>query len=340
MAEAANNERALLLKEIEQMKAQIKANDIESQARQKEQVIVKPKRLHQPKVISEDRQHQAIQEQVETTEFDKRPLQNKNFDKWIKELIEDKFERLSTVETQDRKSSKPEKSRERSSNKREKTFSLHRGRSKKRDHERSPTRSIRSVVSKPDSIRSIQSIAKSVKSVLFRRTEEEELMSEIDDDDVADRNAGEVGFIDYTYEKFTIHGPFIDKELNVFHAICTEYVRAAKISFAKRSPFARTNPASDRIYALIGSNRRSSWTNRGDWNQITNDLQILDFIFRKTIRSQSRMIRQPMMELEHFTEGTELNMRRFWRIMKSIFYKRDRLLTALEIDIIRFEEIK
>jgi hypothetical protein len=183
-------------------------------------------------------------------------------------------------------------------------------------------------------------MAKSIKSVLFKRTEEEEVLSEIDDDDIADVNAGKTGFIDFTSDKLMIHGPFVDRELNVFHAICLEYQTAAKISFAKRTAFVRTNPAHERVYALLGSNRRSSWTNRNDWTKATNDLRILDFIFRKIIRSESRRIREPIMELEHFAEDAVLDSRRFYKIIRSIFKKREHLMQVLNVNVERYEDIR
>jgi hypothetical protein len=259
-------------------------------------------------------------------------------ERWVDELVQDKFERLSRLDTYEKQQAKDvtlprypkgSKSRERQS--------------RRKSHDTIPEvpkpRS-ESCCSKPESIGSVRSAARSIKSVLFKKTEEEELHSEITDDDIADINAGETGFVDFTSSKFTIHGPFVDKELNVFHAVCAEYQLAAGMSFAKRSAFSRTNPAHERVYALLGSNRRSSWTNRDSWSKATNDLRVLDFLFRKTIRSESKRIREPVMELEHFREGATLDGRRFWKIMNSIFRKREHLAAVLGVNVDKFEDIK
>jgi hypothetical protein len=262
---------------------------------------------------------------------------NRNFSNWIQELVDDKFERASRAERDEETT--PLKSEE-------KVKTSTRGRSRdgkerhtSRSRSRSSTKSKATIVSNAQSTRSVRSIAKSVKSVLFRGTQEVELRSEIDDEDIADREAGDIGFIDYTSERFTIHGPFMDKELNVFHAICKEYELAAKMTFAKRNPFSRTNPAHERIYALIGSDKRSKWVNRNDWSQATN-LPILDYIFRKVVRSKTRMILKPVMELDHFKEKAELTPYRFYRIMRSIFNKRDHLMEALGIRFTQIEDMK
>jgi len=271
--------------------------------------------------------------------FDEEELDNDNTKRWIDELVNDRFERLSRIDTlaniphtqgfiNDNSASKAEKAHSKTNNNHKRSSSRHSRRSKA------------DVKPRDESPGSIKSVARSIKSVLFRKTEEEELCSEIDDEDVADINAGKIDFVDYTSEKFTIHGPFVDRELNVFHAICAEYQLAARISFAKRSAFARTNPAHERVYALIGSNRRSSWTNRNSWSNATNDLQVLDFIFRKIIRSVSKRIREPVMELEHFSEGSTLDTRKFWKIMRSIFKKREHLAQVLNINVEKYEDIK
>lgn len=270
--------------------------------------------------------------------FDERELKNENMNKWMEQMINDKFDRLSRIDTINDEPQRPPfyQPRPRPESKTEDRYENRTRRSSSRKSRRaiSPTRS------QASSKGSIKSVAKSIKSVLFKSTEEAELLSEVDDDDIADVNAGKTDFVDLTSEKFTIHGPFVDKELNVFHAICREYEVAAKISFAKRTPFARTNPAHERVYALIGSNKRTGWTNRNSWSNATNDLQVLDYIFRRTIRSNSRKIRKPVMELEHFTEGTILDTRRFWKIMKGIFKKRERLAQVLNTNTENFEDIK
>lgn len=270
--------------------------------------------------------------------FDEDELKNENTKKWMAQLINDKFDQLSRVETiQDDKpkhSSDHHRSQSRSSKYDRNNDNRGRSSSRMTRDSVSPTRSFRSGKG------SVTSVAKSIKSVLFKRTEEAELHSEVDDDDIADANAGRTDFVDLTSEKFTIHGPFVDKELNVFHAICIEYQLAAKISFAKRTPFARTNPAHERVYALIGSNRRTGWTNRNSWSNVTNDLQVLDYIFKRIIRSNSKIIRKPVMELEHFTERSILDTRRFWKIMKSIFKKREHLAQVLNTNVEKYEDIK
>lgn len=271
-------------------------------------------------------------------EFDKEELiNNSNLHKWIDQLVQDKFERASQIDAPSKNESSfyaQEERKSRTKSKDDRSHSKH-GRSLSKLSETSH----RSRLSRTGSNSSLRSTAQSIKSVLFKRTEEEELHSEIDDEDIADINNGDTGFIDLTSQKFTIHGPFVDRELNVFHAICVEYQLAARISFAKRTPFSRTQPAHERVYALIGSDRRSSWTNRDSWTKATNDLQVLDFIFRKTIRSRSRKIRKPVMEIEHFTEGSILDSRRFYRIIRSIYHKRSHLVTVLRVEIDKFENI-
>jgi len=258
---------------------------------------------------------------------------------WIDQLINDKFERASRIDNYDNNHHEPKRGRDDS------RHSKHKGhRSNKNSiHSRSQSReSARSNVQlrHAGSIESIRSTARSIKSVLFKRTEEEELLSEVDDEDIADVNAGETRLVDLASGKFLIHGPFVDKELNVFHAICIEYQLAAGMSLAKRSPFSRTNPAHQRVYALIGSNRRSSWTNRNNWLKATNDLQVLDYIFRKTIRSESRKIREPIMEIEHFTKGAILDSARFWKIIRAIFKKREHLAAVLGVNVQKFDDIR
>jgi len=267
---------------------------------------------------------------------EKELLHNPNMQKWIQQLVDDKFERASRVDNPDIKNGKSN-TRNRSKSR---SRSRQRGRTKKRSQSRAGSlKSFRSAKT-ANSNGSIRSVAKSIKSVLFKRTEEEELHSEISDEDVADIQAGETDFIDRTSQRFTIHGPFVDKELNVFHAICSEYQLAARMSFAKRTPFSRTNPAHERVYALLGSDRRSSWTNRNSWTSATNDLQVLDSLFRITIRSRTQRIRKPVMELEHFTEGDRLDSARFYRIMQSIFRKREYLARTLGIYLDKFHDIK
>lgn len=270
--------------------------------------------------------------------FNERELSNDNMKKWINSLVTDQFERVSRIDNNERDEIRPDVKHEQRSKSKRRDYSNNNDR--RRSSSRESKTSRKSYVSNADSVGSFRSTAKSIKSVLFKRTEEEELYSDIEEDDVADVNTGETGFIDLTSEKFTIHGPFVDKELNVFHAICVEYQLAARISFAKRTAFSRTNPAHERVYALIGSNRRTSWTNRNSWTKATNDLQVLDFLFRKIIRSESKKIRKPVMELEHFTENSTLDSRRFWKIMRSIFKKREHLTVVLGVNVDRFDDIK
>jgi hypothetical protein len=203
--------------------------------------------------------------------------------KWIDQLVNDKFERISRLDAYEHSPPKLFDQPKRLDRSRSKDSKYRKDGMKTIDNSFQPKNASRS--SRAPSVSSFRSTAKSIKSVLFKRTEEEEILSDVENDDIADINAGATGFIDYTSEKFTIHGPFVDKELNVFHAICVEYQLAARISFAKRTAFSRTNPAHIRVYVLLGSNRRSSWTNRDSWPKATNDLQILDFIFRRIIRS-------------------------------------------------------
>jgi len=275
-------------------------------------------------------------------------LKDDKFQTWINQMVSDKFERESRLDGNEFKDhqmvrrpemikEEPRRGRSLSAQKKKRKEI---GQKERRSRSRESILSRHSTKSRANSVESFRSIAKSMKSVMFKNMEEEELRSEISDEDVADRDVGDISFIDYTSNKFTIHGPFIDKELNVFHAICKEYELAARMSFAKRNPFARTNPAFMRVYALIGSNRRSSWTNRSSWTQATTELQILDYLFRKTIRSETRVIKQPVIELEYFSEGSSLDSRRFKHIMRSTFQKRDQLMTSLGIEIKYFDEIK
>jgi hypothetical protein len=272
--------------------------------------------------------------------FDKEELRhNKNMKQWIDQLINDKFERASRIDTHENDHRELSRGRDNS------RHSKHKGHKSNKNSIYSRSQSRESVKSNVQlrhagSIESLRSTARSIKSVLFRKTEEEELLSEVEDEDVADVNAGETRLVDLASGKFLIHGPFVDKELNVFHAICIEYQLAAGMSLAKRSPFSRTNPAHQRVYALLGSNRRSSWTNRNSWLKATNDLQVLDFIFRRTIRSESKRIREPVMEIEHFTKDTVLNSARFWKIMRAIFKKRDYLAAALGVNVRKFDDIR
>jgi hypothetical protein len=290
------------------------------------------------KTVAQPQHHEKSDEIDMDREFNERKLKNVNMKNWIDSLIDDRFERVSRIENNDR--NEPESSDIKPHRYRSKERDQSRGRDKKRSSSKNSKFSKHSPESRSRSVESIRSTARSIKSVLFKRTEEEELLSEVEDDDIADVNAGDTGFIDLTSTKFTIHGPFVDKELNVFHAMCVQYQLAARMSFAKRTHFARTNPAHERVYALLGSNRRSSWTNRNSWDKASNDLQLLDFIFRKVIRSESRRIRKPVMELEHFTEGSTLNSGRFWKIMRSVFKKREHLVKVLGVDVDRFDDIK
>jgi len=330
LATQARNEQAKLIKQIEEAKLLLEADGLQT-ATPLPRPAIKPTTQQSQEVVD----NRQVQE--ETQRLNESSLKNRNFRKWANDLADDKFERASRFE-EDAPPKRRQSSRSRSRGRQNSRDDVKRPRSKSR--KRSPTKSIHSTTSRAESFRSFRSAAKSVKSVIFKGTEEQELISEIDEDDIANRDYGEVGFVNHTSQKFEVHGPFIDTELNVFHAICREYELAAKVSFAKRGPFSRTNPAHDRVYALIGSNRRSSWTNRGDWNKVQNDIQILDYLFSRIIRSKSQVIRKPVMELEYFSEGSLLDPRRFWKIMKAIYYKRDRLLDVLDINITKFESIK
>lgn len=279
----------------------------------------------------------AIEAAIEQR-FDERDIGNPSMKRWIKQLVENQFESLSTIEP-----SKPtvepsisETIREARS--RDEEIDKN-GRSRSRSRETKKSSRSRQT-SRDGSPNSVKSMSRSIKSVLFSRTEEEELYSDVDDDDIVDLNAGNTGFIDHTSDKFTIHGPFVDRELNVFHAICSEYQSAARMSFARRTPFARTNPAHQRVYALLGSNRRSGWTNRNSWNDAANSLQLLDYLFRRIIRSKTQKIKQPVMELEHYSAGRTLDTQRFYQIIRAVFKKRNRLTDVLKVNVDEFENIK
>lgn len=263
---------------------------------------------------------------------------SKNMRDWVHQLVNDKFERASRIEHAEDEIPISNDYKEFKDRSRSKEDKIH------RHHKRSTSRdskvSRKSRISRVPSLESFKSTTRSIRSVLFKGAQEEELRSDVDDDDIADINNGNTDFIDTTTEKFIIHGPFVDKEMNVYHAICVEYQLAARISFAKRSPFARTNPAHERVYALLGSDKRSSWTNMNSWSKAINDLKVLDFIFRRTIRSESKKIREPVMEIEHFTEGSILDSKRFQRVIRAIYKKREYLSKVLGINIDRFDDIR
>lgn len=184
-----------------------------------------------------------------------------------------------------------------------------------------------------------RSLTKSMKSVIFRSTNEEEVTSEVSSNDIADVNEGEIQGIDHTCDKFMIHGPFIDNELNVFHALCNEYAKATEMTFGKRSPFSRTRPHHERVYALIGSDKRSKWLNRKDWTAGITEFKLLDFLFRKTIRSKSRTIKMPKMALEHLEEGKPLTPTRLRKIMMKSFDRRDQLMKNIIGNISDFDRL-
>lgn len=336
-----------LLDELRTIKIELNRQKLE-QASKSQELREKPPTYKSVDDITESDSATVIQKQSEQRipinnnhEFDKDEiLKSPNMKKWLNELVEDRFERASRLDNHERAEpgfdvEMKHRSRSRSKNKRD---------TRNKDHSRDSSRNSRAS-RKPynfrnDSVDSMRSTARSIKSVLFKGTEEEELHSEVDEEDVANPDQGDIGLVDNVSRKFTIHGPFVDRELNVFHAICVEYQLAARMSFAKRTPFSRTNPAHERVYALIGSNRRSSWTNMNSWEKASNDLQVLDFIFQRVIRSRSRKIRKPVMELEHFSEGSILDSRRFYSIMHSVFKKREHLLKVLGVVIDRFTDIK
>jgi hypothetical protein len=277
------------------------------------------------------------------TNFDKTEfLRTPGVREWLDTLVEEELERVSRLEIQDRAEPSFDvemKHRSRSRSKEKKKSHTH-DRQRSRDSSMNSQKSRRPYNFQNNSFDSIKSGTRSIRSVLFKGTEEEEVHSEVDGDDIANPNDGDIDLVDDVSTKFMIHGPFMDRELNVFHAICMEYQAAARMSFAKRTRFSRTNPAHERVYALLGSNRRSGWTNMNSWNKAANDLQVLDFIFRKVIRSESKKIRKPVMELEHFSEGSTLNSHRFYSIMHAVFKKRTHLVKVLNVDVDRFTDIK
>lgn len=174
-----------------------------------------------------------------------------------------------------------------------------------------------------------QSLSRSMKSVLFHLSDAEERRSETDSDDVTECVQTGDDYVKRTADKLLIHGPYVDDELNVFHELCHEYMKAARYTFAQRSYFSRTRPAYERVYALIGSNRRTKWLNRRDWNAGSNEFKLLDYAFRKTIRSKSQKITNPGLNIEHFTVGRTLGPMRFRIIMMMAFERRDELLRSL-----------
>jgi len=183
------------------------------------------------------------------------------------------------------------------------------------------------------------SMARSMKSVLFRVDCAEDIRSEVSCDDALEVNLDDEIEINQACDKFTIHGPYIDAELNIFHEICQEYVRAAEITFSRKSIFSRTVQTHERVYAFIGSDRRSRLANRKDWNAISNDFKLLDYLFRSIIRSRSKKVKRPKFKLDHFTEGKTLHSQRFKHVMLRIFNRRDQLLKSIVGQTTSFESI-
>lgn len=183
------------------------------------------------------------------------------------------------------------------------------------------------------------SVPRSLKSVMFHLSDAEEQRSEASSEDVIENVAIGEDYLTQTADKLLIHGPYVDDELNVFHELCSEYTRAAKITFAQRSHFSRTRPPHERVYGFLGSNKRSKWANRRDWTSVTNDFRLLDYLFRKTIRSKTQKISSPGLNIEHFSDGRRLHPERFRAIMKAAFIRRDELLYTVVGEIKAFGSI-
>jgi hypothetical protein len=197
------------------------------------------------------------------------------------------------------------------------------------------TKSARSAISTG----SRKSLAKSMKSVLFKIDDAQELRSERSSEDLIDVNSNESNKIGHTCEKFTIHGPYVDDELNIFHEICQEYKKAAEMTFAKRTAFSRSKPSHERVYYFLSSDRRSGWFNRKDWTAATNDFKLLDHLFRKILRSKTQRIGEPRLKISHLEKGRTLTTSRFRAIVKSCFNRRNELLKAIVGELKEFENI-
>lgn len=206
-----------------------------------------------------------------------------------------------------------------------------RGRSKTRTRSNSSKRSKSEARS--------ESLPRSLKSVLFHFSDADEQRSETNSDNVTECIQVGEDYITRTADKLVIHGPYIDDELNVFHELCLEYTKAAQLTFAQRSFFSRTKPAHERVYGLIGSDKRSKWLNRRDWTSGMDGFKLLDYLFRKTIRSKTGKIKRPGLNIEYFDEGRTLSPERFKAIMKKAFDRRDELLKTVVGEIKPFTSI-
>jgi hypothetical protein len=269
------------------------------------------------------------------SDFEEALMTNPRVQSWIAQLIaqagspqKEQFSqtgssskrRISQVESP--KGERLEERRLKEMNRRNREFDEISGKGKEKEWDsisvQSGRKSILSTVSK-------RSLTKSMKNVLFHISGAEEVRSQTGSDDVVTvSNVGsdKAGRI---CERFTIHGPYVDDELNVFHEFCREYLKAAEVTFAKRSILSRTRPAHERVYGLLGSDKRTKWTNQRDWVAVTNDLKLLDHLFRSTIRSKTLKIKEPGLELEGFEKGKTLDYVRFRRIVKHAFTRRDQL---------------
>jgi hypothetical protein len=196
----------------------------------------------------------------------------------------------------------------------------------KRSSSKSTTRSIRSKVSFSSRSRS-RSTSKSRKS----SNEDEE--KEIDIDEGADTRIKKI------CERFMIEGPFLDDELNVLHVICTEYINIAALTLSRKGAFSRTKPHHQRVYYYLASSRRSKWFDIKRSTIPSSESRLLDFIFRKILRSRSLTIRKPTMQLDGLDRNRVLDTYRFEKIMSRVFQRRKALIEAAVGDLTDFKMI-
>lgn len=169
--------------------------------------------------------------------------------------------------------------------------------------------------------------------------DEEDDRSVISKDDIVDIEQGADDDLGTLCEKFSVSGPYNDDELNLVHAICSEYTAAARMTLARRSFFSRKSAHYVRVYSYLASNRRSKWLNTSDWTSGMTQTKILDYLFRKTLRSRTLKINMPLMQLDGLDQGRTLTEHRFKKIIKTLFTKRDELVLSIVGATPKFESI-
>lgn len=139
--------------------------------------------------------------------------------------------------------------------------------------------------------------------------------------------------------KFTINGPFYDDELNALHLLCSEYTSIASLTLGRQGVFSRSKPHHERVYLYLSSNRRSKWFDTRKPITPSSESRLLDFIFRKILRSRSLVIRDPRMQLDGLDKDRRLSLNRFKRVMQRAFQRRKALIEAAVGSLINFELI-